>query len=785
MAVTSAKVTYLTAAGTIEVIGADADIFGYGTLAQRPATGTTVGDCYIVADAGLSIYRIDYWDGAAWQALGGAGISTIPTGNSIWVDAVNGNDLTGVSGRQDLPFATIFSAISAAASGDVVFVRPGTYTEQPITIPAVVGLVSTGGWQETTILGAVATGTRITLSAGSIIDGFTVEAPSNAGAYAVEFPGATGVASANNVTFIGQTGGAGSCLANTGAGKIISAEARWKGPGDIDAVIVATAGIMALESLHVPGGPGSIQAAVKLSGGARGQIIDANSGGPQVVNGFHVFDAILVAVGVNIFNCQNAIRVSDNTADVRLTNGLFEAATNNILVDPGLTGAGGVFRAQLQMEPKFSIPTTWIDSDHAWTFFTKSDLATDASLQLWGADYVVGHPEKGSGSSSGEGTAYSQENTVLTTDATAGPSSNGGGFIDVSVQAESKGGSSFGFQGNAAGHSILWCTNRLDGAGNPLKHFGLEVDQIAAMVAGTGIIVFEIQTAVNTWARQTFMSVSKEQQYNYADQVFLRANSVETIRIGIDSNTVWPATTINGTTGHWMRWRIDLAVTTAPTFERLRLTPSYSYFNDKGQQTTHGLAQWRAELFGTGNTWGEVSGAVNATVAVGAGGAPTGWNQRLIRARMNSNGDSISFQFQIPPGLCSAYGMFFNLYYSTSGGSPITVPVDMILSVLFLATGGVDIADPAGGIVPIARPAIDAEAFTSKAATPQTLSGSTGAITETQQLLRFGPFSFAEYYQGDAVILRIEMDNDGTPNQDVIVWALTVDAVQYTSGNRL
>lgn len=781
MAVTSAKVTYLTSAGTIEVIDVDSDIFGFGPLASRPAAGSGVGDLYLVAQAGL--HRFDYWDGAAWQALGAAGISTIPTGNSIWVDSVNGNDLTGQSGRQDLPFATVVSALAVAVSGDVVFVRPGVYTEGAITIPAGVGLVSTGGWQETTINGSVATGTRVTLSGGSIINGFTVQVPTNAGAYGVEFSSA-GVASANYLAFVGQPGAAGGGLGNTGAGKTISTEIRYTS-GDADTVVEATAGIMAMESLHVPGSAGAINAAVRLSGGARGQLVHANSGAPSVVTGVQVLDAIFIGIGVNIFNCTNAVRVSHNTADVRITGGLLEASTFNLLVDPGLTGVGGVTRIQCQMDPLFSIPSSWIDSDHAWTFFTKADSALDASYQLWGADWVVGHPEKGSGSSAGEGTAYSQVNTVLTTDATAGPASNGAGFVDVSVAAESKSGSTFGFQGLAAGYSILWCTDRLDASGNPLKHWGTEVDQVVAAVPLGGSFVCEIQTAVNTWTEVSVMSSSTQEQYGYGNQIFLRANSTETIRVGIDSSTTWPATTINATTGHWMRWRIDSTVVTAPTFERLRLLPSYSYFNIRGQMAAQGLAQWTSELFGTGNTWGEISGAKDANIAVGSGGAPTGWTQKLKKARMDGAGDSISFQFQVPDGLCTAFPLYFNLYYSTSGGSPITVGPDLILSVLFLATGGVTIADPGGAVVPIARPAADAEAFTSKAATTQTLTGATGAITETQQQMRFGPFGMSDYYSGDAVILRIEMDADGTPAQDTIIWSMTVDGVRFTTGGRL
>lgn len=53
----------------------------------------------------------------------------IATGNTVWVDAVNGDDDTGQAGRMDRPFETIEEARDAASAGDVVHVRSGTFSE--------------------------------------------------------------------------------------------------------------------------------------------------------------------------------------------------------------------------------------------------------------------------------------------------------------------------------------------------------------------------------------------------------------------------------------------------------------------------------------------------------------------------------------------------------------------------------------------------------------------------------------------------------------------------------
>lgn len=54
----------------------------------------------------------------------------IPTGNTLWVDAVNGNDSTGQRGQLGAPFLTLTAAKNAATSGDMIFVLPGTYNER-------------------------------------------------------------------------------------------------------------------------------------------------------------------------------------------------------------------------------------------------------------------------------------------------------------------------------------------------------------------------------------------------------------------------------------------------------------------------------------------------------------------------------------------------------------------------------------------------------------------------------------------------------------------------------
>jgi hypothetical protein len=51
--------------------------------------------------------------------------------------------------------------------------------------------------------------------------------------------------------------------------------------------------------------------------------------------------------------------------------------------------------------------------------------------------------------------------------------------------------------------------------------------------------------------------------------------------------------------------------------------------------------------------------------------------------------------------------------------------------------------------------------------------------------MEFGPYPIADYYEGDSAILRLELDAQGTPIQDLIIWAMVVSGVRFTTGGRL
>lgn len=115
-------------------------IYAYGAagLAMNAPTGVlslTTNSLERLTIANDGEWLVSGAPGTTGQTIINAGANTPPvwgsvpvlTGNTLWVDAVNGNDGTGTAGRQDLPFAGPEAAVAAATSGDLVWVRPGAY----------------------------------------------------------------------------------------------------------------------------------------------------------------------------------------------------------------------------------------------------------------------------------------------------------------------------------------------------------------------------------------------------------------------------------------------------------------------------------------------------------------------------------------------------------------------------------------------------------------------------------------------------------------------------------
>lgn len=707
-------------------------------------------------------------------------IPPVDTGRTLWVDAVNGDDGTAISGRQDLQYLTVSAALADSASGDVVIVRPGTYAESGLTVPAGVSLVSDGGFRVTTIGDAAAVAHILTLGDGSYLRGFAITLPTTAALAGVTHSAGTTSIYDLDLRGDGATG-SGDGIYKTGTGKIIGSNIRCS-LGGMENLIHVDAGVLALDDVHVPGSTGTISNVVLTEGTGRFQGQGHNVGNSNVVDVIHVAGtSTCIVYSPNWFNVPIGGHIADDGVTVTIVGGRVDATVASLLVDPALAGTGTTLTVSgTTIQPLFSFPAAAITTMALNATFHQEQTATrDGASRVVGANFVTGFPELGSGISIGEGSAYSDGQVVLTSDGTASPSSDGSGFSDVSTAAASRSGSTFAFQALTAGHSILWCTDRTDGASSPLRHWGVELDQDVAAVLGGGSFIFEIQSAASTWVEIKVQAVSEVEKYRYASNAFLRASSVEGIAAGINSDTTWPATTISGTLGRWMRVRIASTITTGPTFERMRLTPSHTSSNARGQVVAKGLAKWRKTIFGAANMWGEGGGAADYTVTVGSGSSAAGetWNNKNKKGRINNSNDFVNFNFTIPGGICTAFPLKFRLLMSSTGAGD----VDMRMSVLPLQVLNNLIADSSGGIVPVER--TSADTYDANAAQVVDLA-TFQTVDDTIQAVTFDGFDISDFYEDDMVSIRVGFDPNGS-SRDVDIWALSIEGVSFTEGKIL
>jgi hypothetical protein len=719
-----------------------------------------------------------------------AAMTGIDVGNVIYVDAISGNDGTGAADRFDLPFLTIGAAIAVASAGDSIQVRPGTYAESGLTLPTDVTLVSVGGWKVTTVGAHAAVADIIAMANQSSIDGFTILVPDTAGLRGISYTGsgATPTASIYNCNIFGDAAvGQGDGIYNTGTGKIIGSEIRAD-QGGLNSVMRVDAGTIALESIHVPPGTGTIDIVALGEGTGRFQLVDLNIGSSNVTDGVWCDGTSKTLIfGINTVSLTNSLNIASDGIELRVLGGKMDQSAYAVTIDPALLGTNTVVRITANHEPVYSFPPAIINSDFGLTFFQEGGPERYSQNRTFGVDAAFGFAEKGTKTYQGEGPPYSFGINVVTSDATGV-----GGLTDVSAAAKSLSGSSFTFQGTATGHRIYLGTIRKTAAGTLLKHWAARIIQSTAGVGGSYRF---LRWSGAAWTEFGVQSVSESESYRYADEVFLRAASTELLHYGMNTDTSWATSSVNGVTAYWVVIEIVTVVTTLPVFETFWLVPSTLQINGIGQRGAIGLSRWRQTLVAAGNVFGESGGVTAGSLPVGSGGLPTGWNQILVNSNLNSNGDAIYFQFTLPNGVCTAFPFDVTVVWGVDTGSsqPVTTAPQVTISAIPIEVAGNLIADSGGGIAPVTRTAASTETLTAKAGSssgPANLLPNGGSVPlDYSGKLYSEPYrsliDVSSYYEGDMIAVRFELDDDGTPNQNIVIWGLIIEGVMFADGKVL
>lgn len=65
-------------------------------------------------------------------------------------------------------------------------------------------------------------------------------------------------------------------------------------------------------------------------------------------------------------------------------------------------------------------------------------------------------------------------------------------------------------------------------------------------------------------------------------------------------------------------------------------------------------------------------------------------------------------------------------------------------------------------------------------------TNATGFVTADKVLqVTSDDINISNYYEGDALFIRIELDDDGSGNKDIIIWSVAIAGVKWTHGERI
>ena len=789
-------------------------------FSENGITGTTISATNI-SSTSISGDTI-YGDGSNITNIS----STINTQNVLWVDSIFGDNGTALPNRQDKSYLTIGAALTAAATtGTTVVVRPGTYSEEGLVVNGNVSLVSEGGWQVTTIGPAPASATSdvLELKQNAYIEGFSINVPEGSfnGIFASN---AAGTNSAYNVTFYGNgtTGSTGVGMFKSGGGKLIGTGIRVEGGGIQDCLKVDS-GVLALEGIHVPQSLGSIENVllVTTSGGTlagRAQMLSFNSGNNNVTN---VVKTTGGSTGViptaliftpNIFNATNAYTGDGEFETLNMLGGRFENVTLSVNLDLAGSAQESTYRINSNHQPLYLYNNNASAlAEFSLTFTQQSSDTLDSSFNIFGAEQMsVGFAERGTSVSLGRGAPYTTGMVVYTTDSTASSTVDGGNLTDVTVEATSKTGSTFTFQGAGANHAILVGVRRQDLVGDPLKFYGLETF-VSSQAASGGTYVFESWNG-SQWVEVMGMCTNVDEGFSYGTDYFIRPNTDEFIRVGLDesiespladfavSAVTWSNKTINSIDAYWLRIRIDTDVTgSLPNFERFKILDSIYSFSKNGVPSAKGLAQFRKTINLNGNIWsgnaagmGTALASYDRTVGTGGNAYTHYFNDSLIEAAA----DSVSIQFPLPIGTCTAFPLVLKLIMEAPNGNNIAIDrpgntIQLTTSVLPQPLIGTLIADTSGGVEPIKRSISQTSTIISQNPFSNVVTvlpeGYVPSTTTWQDLddkifeIDLGQVNIQTIYEGDIILVNIDVSTlDSTG--EVAIYSLIVEGVSHQDG---
>jgi len=348
----------------------------------------------------------------------------------------------------------------------------------------------------------------------------------------------------------------------------------------------------------------------------------------------------LHAQGMTIGNCSTGMLFTGTTKCV--LSGVSIIETDIHMVTEGsnvvITGSGVTMdENKLVIDPESTIRIAYM-----------STFEGDEGLNIIG-ELHVGTPEYPKESVFGEGDSTVRGMLVYNYD--------GSTYSNMSAQAASPSGSTFGFANTNAG-TIMYLASTLERNGERLKHWGVKMSLDTGIDMGSGMVVYEYYTTNGTWETMQYMVTdSGGSYYPHARQVFSTNGSFQ-MRYEIDIADEWALSDMPGLgeSNYWSRARIVTPIISSMQVEQLKFHTSRTEINSDGF----------VEYFGKGRPRGSLgwnAADIQPAVSVIANGDifySTNIAVGMKENRMNT-GDQVAFHAAMPADMDTSSHVEFKL----------------------------------------------------------------------------------------------------------------------------
>jgi len=452
-----------------------------------------------------------------------------------------------------------------------VWVFPGVYTEDPLTVPE--GVTLWGQSAVATIIEAsTPTSPLVTLEAGAEINSATLTGANGVGGIGL-LANQAGTALARTMFITDCT----LALQVTGANvffQMLSVYVLVNG-GVLDCGIECAAG--AVLDVYTSRINGSGSGCGVRSTGANSTIHGFSIHVGEVASALRCASAGgMEIVGGLLHDCTYGFHIDATGGDLHAYSvDVEDVTTYDLYIEAAngtFRGAGNAIRSdQISVHASSSVVSTHL-----------SDFSGDRANMIIG-ELAVGLPGFPSESVFGEGDSHVRTMAVF-----RNTNLEAGAWSDITTEmASASGSTAAAFAGVAAGNCVYIGGNELGGDGKPFP--GLKINTTVAIALGAGAVVWEYWNGA-AWTSFTLMACDSTGDYDsHSTDVFGRVAN-EQVRFDCLNMTGWAQKALNGTTRYWVRCRITTGITTSPTLEQIKLHANRTEINADG----------RTEHMGTG-----------------------------------------------------------------------------------------------------------------------------------------------------------------------------------------